>query len=102
MRILLVALVVLASCAAPDPVGRKCDLGEVPKPDVTVISSQSLDCASRLCVQESGAPDALCSAACETDEDCVGDPATPCATAFTCAVVTEVGPFAGQPMCVCR
>jgi hypothetical protein len=67
-----------------------------------VISTGSLDCTSRLCLQLSGTDDALCTASCTEDADCVGDPSTPCASGFACTSVTAVGPFAGEPMCVCR
>jgi hypothetical protein len=100
MRYLLVLL--LVGACAPDPVGRRCDLGRDPASTETVISTGSLDCISRTCLHVAGGQHDLCTAPCESDDDCVGDPSTPCSAGFACATVTAVGPFADEPMCVCR
>lgn len=106
----------IASAGCTDnPVGRLCDLGSTP-PLVSevVVASQSLDCVSRTCLRvppnrelppgstpppiESG----LCTAACETDEDCDRVPESPCVTGFTCGIVNRVGPFCCRKLCVCK
>jgi hypothetical protein len=101
MRLAFLTILLLASCN-PEPVGRRCDLGTEPAEYETVISSQSLDCTSRLCLQQAGDANALCTAQCDSDDDCLGDPSTPCTTGFACEIVAEVGPYAGESMCVCR
>jgi hypothetical protein len=99
---LLLLLSLLFTACDPAPVGRRCDLGADPFDTETVITTGSLDCESRLCLQVAGAAEPLCTASCVEDRDCVGDPTTPCASGFTCTAVTAVGTFADQPLCVCR
>lgn len=99
MRIALM-LLALAACA-PDPVGRRCDVGPAPRPDDIVIATDSLDCLSRLCLGTPGAPP-MCSAACATDDDCPAEPSSPCHAGFTCAPAVDTGPFRCQRMCVCK
>lgn len=116
----IVALVSLAGVfllgCADNPVGRKCDLGvEDPNPNETVLASPSLDCQSRLCLkvpqtraqlpEGSSYPTGkigLCTASCESDDDCDRVPESPCKTGFTCAVATVVGPFCCEKMCICK
>ena len=101
MRSLLVILAVLASGCAADPVGRRCDLGTKPGPNDILIATDSLDCASRLCL---GVPDQapMCSDTCATDDDCPMSPGSPCASGFTCAPVLRTGEWSCTPLCVCR
>lgn len=100
------ALATLAACD-PEPVGLRCDLGEPARPGETVITSGSLDCTSRLCLRAADSTTAggntigMCTETCERDDDCVGDPTTPCDSGFTCAAPVAVGPFGCEKMCVC-
>lgn len=93
-------LLVVAACA-PEPVGRRCDVGPAPHPGDIVIASDSLDCLSRLCLGTPGASP-MCSATCATDDDCVAEANTPCHAGFACAPAVTTGPFACATMCVCR
>jgi hypothetical protein len=102
MRMLLVILAgsALAACAA-DPVGRRCDVGGHAGPDDILIATDSLDCASRLCL---GVPDSepMCTDTCATDDDCPRSPGSPCASGFTCAPVLRTGEWTCTPLCVCK
>ena len=72
---------------------------------VSIISSPSLQCPSRVCIQPEGATpeDAMCTAFCNTDDDCSdSDPGTTCKKGFVCAWPTTAGPFCCQKMCVCH
>jgi len=44
----------------------------------------------------------LCTAACETNDDCERVPESPCRTGFTCAIPVTVGPFCCRKMCMCK
>ncbi len=72
---------------------------------VSIISSPSLQCPSRICIQPAGAPAeaSMCTASCATDDDCSNaDPGTTCKKGFVCAWPTTAGPFCCQKMCVCH
>ncbi len=105
--VLVVSVVAAAGCD-PEPVGLRCDLGGSAPPGETVIASGSLDCTSRICLRPALSTTAgadtigMCTDSCTSDEDCVGDPSTPCTGGFACAVPTAVGPFGCESMCVCR
>lgn len=112
---LVAAVVLVFGACAGEPVGRKCDLGiEEPDPSESVVASPSLDCQSRTCLkvplgrelpEGSQYPEGnigLCTAECETDEDCERVPESPCKTGFTCAIPTVVGPFCCRKMCICK
>jgi hypothetical protein len=79
--------------------------------ETTIISSPSLQCPSRICIQPApmgpvvNAADegAMCTATCNTDDDCSDvDPGTKCTKGFVCAWPTTAGPFCCQKMCVCH
>jgi hypothetical protein len=104
----------LVACSST-PVGRICDIGgATPSPSEIVVASPSLDCVSRTCMRfpaqkelpaGSSIPDinhGLCTAECETDDDCERVPESPCKTGFTCAVALPVGPFCCKKFCVCK
>lgn len=110
-----IALAIASAGCTDNPVGRLCDLGSTtPQVSEVVVASQSLDCVSRTCLRvppnrelppgstpppiESG----LCTAACESDEDCDRVPESPCVTGFTCGIVVTVGPFCCKKFCVCK
>ena len=44
----------------------------------------------------------LCTAECESDDDCDRVPESPCRTGFTCAVPVVVGPFCCRKLCICK
>jgi hypothetical protein len=108
-------LVVGGGACTENPVGRICDLGvDVPNEQESVVASPSLDCQSRTCLkipQSRELPEGsrypegnkgLCSAECDTDEDCDRVPESPCKTGFTCAIPVVVGPFCCRKMCMCK
>jgi hypothetical protein len=108
------ALFMLVACSAT-PVGRICDIGgATPSPSEIVVASPSLDCVSRTCLRypaQQPLPEGsvfpegnngLCTAECETDDDCERVPESPCKTGFTCAVALPVGPFCCKKFCVCK
>jgi hypothetical protein len=115
---LLVALGVVALGLAgcnDQHIGRPCvtnappDAGDTS--ETTIISSPSLGCPSRICIQPAAmgpVPDAqsegaMCTATCSTDDDCSDvDPGTKCTKGFVCAWPTTAGPFCCQKMCVCH
>ena len=117
----LAALGLLASLAgvitgcADSPVGRKCDLGEqTPQPNEVVVASQSLDCVSRTCLRypptrdlPPGSPPlevniGLCTAECNSADDCDRVPESPCVLGFTCAIAVSAGPYCCRKFCICK
>jgi hypothetical protein len=96
-----------AACGG-EPVGRPCfipglDAGTVQ--NANILASPALECQSRTCLhiatQQAGRND-LCTARCESDDDCEKVPESPCEGGFTCAVAVEVGPFCCQKFCQCK
>jgi hypothetical protein len=98
-----------------DPVGRVCDLGnQTPEPSEVVVASPSLDCVTRTCLRVplsrelppgSSYPsgnNGLCTAECESADDCERVPESPCKTGFTCGVAVTVGPFCCRNFCICK
>ncbi len=112
MIALLALLAVLAAGCSENPVGRKCFIGD---PDAgvaagSIVASPALECQSRTCMrvpQEKDLPEGseyadLCTAECDTDDDCDRVPESPCQTGFTCAVPVVVGPFCCRKLCICK
>ena len=113
--LLVAAIVALAACSE-NPVGRKCDLGQTTGVGEAIMGSPSLDCESRTCLKipvaanketpEGFEPLAsnigLCTATCESSDDCDAVPKTPCKTGFTCGIALTVGPFCCQKYCICK
>jgi hypothetical protein len=104
-----------ATACTSNPVGRICDLGtEAPAPSEVVVASPSLDCVSRTCLREplgrelppgSSYPEGnngLCTAECESSDDCDRVPESPCKLGFTCGVAVTVGPFCCKKFCICK
>jgi hypothetical protein len=112
--VLLVAALALGATGCPEnPVGRKCFIGEPPMNDTqAIIASPALECPSRTCLhypQDQGAtPPAdaefadMCTAECESDDDCDKVAESPCVSGFTCAIPVVVGPFCCRKMCICK
>jgi hypothetical protein len=96
-------LVVLGSAGCEDnPVGRLCDLGSAaPRPGEKIVASPSLDCVSRTCLLYPPAQ-AMCTAECNTSDDCDRVPESPCLTGFTCGVAMNVGAFCCKKLCICK
>ena len=105
----------LSAGCEDNPVGRICDLGAAtPQPTEVVVASPSLDCVSRTCLRQpptrplppgSTAPsgnNGLCTAECQSDDDCDRVPESPCVTGFTCAIAVTVGPFCCRKFCICK
>lgn len=107
----------LVTGCAPDPVGRLCDLGSTPEPSASVVATGSLDCISRACLKVpleiepgelppgSSYPTGnlgLCTDTCQTDDDCIRVPESPCKSGFTCGYPIQVGPLCCEKLCVCR
>lgn len=105
-----------AGCSS-NPVGRKCDLGvENPGTNEAIVGSPSLDCSTRTCLKvpiDTGkdTPDGfqplspntgMCTAECESDDDCDKVSESPCVTGFTCGIPLTVGPFCCKKMCICK
>jgi len=44
----------------------------------------------------------LCTAECESSDDCDRVPESPCKTGFTCGVAVTVGPFCCKKFCICK
>jgi len=107
-----IALSVLAGGCDSNEVGRICFIGEDVDPEIqtAVIASPALECQSRTCLLQplqQNLPDEsefqpLCTAECESDDDCDAVPETVCVTGFTCAIPVVVGPFCCRKLCVCR
>jgi hypothetical protein len=111
----IAALASLVSGCTDSPVGRKCDLGEqTPGALATVVASQSLDCVSRTCLRYApkrelppgsiplAANIGLCTAECNSSEDCDRVPESPCVLGFTCGVAVTAGPYCCRKFCICK
>lgn len=111
---LLLCALLVASCGG-EPVGRICDLGEIDvAPSEVVVASPSLDCVSRTCLRVPqgrelppgsmfpGGNNGLCTAECESPDDCERVPESPCVTGFTCGIAVTVGPFCCRKFCICK
>ena len=116
----IASLASLAGCTE-SPVGRKCDLGvQTPSANEVVVASQSLDCVSRTCLrvgEGAGYPPkrelppgsvplapnvGLCTAECNSAEDCDRVPESPCTLGFTCAIAVTAGPHCCLKFCICK
>jgi hypothetical protein len=111
-----VSAAALVCACTGQPVGRVCDLGAVPQPGETLVSSPALDCVSRECLSVPIAQGAvlppgsmlpsgtngLCTAECTQDSDCERVAESPCVTGFACAVPLTVGGLCCQKLCVCK
>ena len=114
---IVAALVALSAACNDNPVGRIYDLGvDNPGQSEAVVGSPSLDCPTRTCLKIPVAlnkelPDdfrplspnkGMCTAECESDDDCDKVPESPCVTGFTCGVAVTVGPFCCRKFCICK
>jgi len=109
----LAALALAAGCS-DNPVGRVCYLGNDAGGAIdNTVSSGTVECPSRTCLQVALAsgvelpPDhqennPLCTAECESDDDCDRVPESPCVNGFTCAIPVTVGRFCCRKLCVCK
>lgn len=87
-----------------NPVGRKCFIGDLDGSTdfQNIIASPALECQSRTCLHIAQKQPDLCTAECETSEDCDKVPESPCMGGFSCIVPVVVGPFCCKKMCVCN
>jgi hypothetical protein len=114
---LLAAALLLATGCSDNPVGNVCylgrDAGTTTTNPTTTVSSPALECQSHLCLQvplgdgvvlpdEHRENNPLCTAECESDDDCDRVPESPCVNGFTCAVPVTVGRYCCKKLCVCR
>jgi hypothetical protein len=106
-----IALALGAMACGGEPVGRICFIGvDAGNAQQAVIASPALECPSRTCLHQPrqgelpmGSEYAdLCTAACDSDDDCEKVPESPCVTGFTCTVPVVVGPFCCRKLCVCK
>lgn len=86
----------------------------MPQQTEVVVASPSLDCVTRTCLRVPlgrelppgsvypGEKVGLCTAECETADDCERVPESPCQTGFTCGVAVTVGPFCCRKFCICK
>jgi hypothetical protein len=104
MKSLLIACTILLVSAAASGcddvhVGRQCYI-ESTDPS-TILSTPAVECESRMCLRyQSSTPD-MCTATCESDDDCLKE-GDDCAGRFVCMIPVVVGPFACDKMCVCE
>lgn len=98
----LLALASLAACEDARSVGLPCVLEHPARGEESVIESPALDCAARLCVQQTAHAPAMCTADCgEVGAACTPESDALCSGIFLCEVPFQVGPFAGRKLCVC-
>jgi hypothetical protein len=85
-------------------VGRVCDIGieDAGAETPTVLATPALDCTSRICLHIEGTLPNMCTRTCADASQCIAAPETACTSGFACEPVIDVGPFAGESMCVCR
>jgi hypothetical protein len=105
LSLVLVGLALALAGCQENPVGRKCFIGDPPDLQQAIVTSPALECPSRTCLhmpgQSEGASD-LCTAECDSADDCDKVPESPCESGFTCAIPVVVGPFCCRKMCICK
>lgn len=114
LSVLTIAMVALVATACTEnPVGRKCFIGtDAGNAGQSIIASPALECPSRECLHvplDTGKilPDDseyadLCTAECESSDDCDKVPESPCVSGFTCAIPVVTGPFCCRKKCICK
>ena len=108
----LTGMAALTGACEENPVGRECFIGlDAGTASQAVLASPALECQSRLCLRvpqdraqlpEDSKYANLCTAECDSDQDCDRVPESPCQTGFTCAIPVVVGPFCCRKLCVCK
>lgn len=109
----LTGMAALTVACAENPVGRECFIGlDAGTPSQAIVASPALECQSRLCLRtssltapplpEGGEFTNLCTAECNSDQDCDRVPESPCQTGFTCMIPVVVGQFCCRKLCVCK
>jgi hypothetical protein len=120
LALLVVGVISGGMTCEDEHVGRPCELGTTPMGgstgQIATLSSPALECPSRICLlprSDTGNPQGtgpLCTAACETSEDCADGETGPkndpndgrCENGFVCMWPTTVSAFRCQKLCVCR
>ena len=105
---LFAALAVTSAACSDQGIGRKC----VNPTDAGIsgvqIVSPALECQSRLCFLNESPARTICTATCDTDEDCESGVTSKaggdglCPSKFVCAVATVAGPFCCKKICLCQ
>lgn len=105
----LAATLVFASAACDTEVGYPCEIttGGADSGVGVQVQSQAVDCRSRLCIYVVGDSNSkpLCTAICETDDDCPKydeGRAHLCPDDFVCVVGMTSGALKCCKMCVCK
>ncbi len=99
----------------PNSIGRPCinPAGTGATGSSSQIESPALECPSRLClltanIQASNAGDGgsgiggVCTARCDTNDDCQAETTAYCSAGFVCAVAASTGPFKCDKICICK
>ncbi len=105
--ILAIAGLFLSACGGAE-VGRRCFPGNVVGDNV--VSSSATECAEKIClkypIQEALPPGGentpMCSARCESADECERVSDSPCQQGFTCGVATPLGDFCCEKLCICK
>ena len=96
-------MVFLIACGGgespPAVVGKMCDLGA--SPNEIAVAQPNATCGGQACMHITSSTPDMCTVPCETEDDCIEDPASVCQAGFVCAPVLSVGAFACKDFCVC-
>src|SRR5262249_25212654 len=100
----LFILVAAAGACKGTQVGRQCILPSLGDAGIsqTVVGSPALECQSRTCLHVAGASPDLCTAECDSADDCEASSETPGKMGFEWGVRVVVGPFCCRKFCICK
>lgn len=102
--VLAATLALLGFGCSDNPVGRECFLGaDPPEPDnQNIVAAPALECQSRTCLHIAGQNPDMCTASCDSDDDCDKVDESPCTQGFACVIPVTVGAFCCKKLCVCK
>ena len=94
----------------PNSIGRPCINPAGTTVIGTAVESPALECPSRLCLLTAGIATSagdggaagVCTAECESNDDCDAETKKYCPSGFVCAVATSTSSFACKRVCICR
>lgn len=106
----VLAMAVLTAACSDQGIGRKCVNPSGGEVKGTLLVSPALECQTRLCFLNQTPVRSVCTATCDTDDDCEssisskleGDGLCPTGKKFRCAVATVAGPFCCKKICLCQ